>query len=78
MKDINVFDVVCNGSRLGHVDCYSYLGIKIDRNLTFEKQMDATISKVNIRLVTFAIIRKFMDNATSCLVSKQTILPSLF
>ena len=33
MKNINVFDVVCNGSRLGHVDCYSYLGIKIDRHL---------------------------------------------
>ena len=74
-KNVIDYDAVYNGLRLGLVDCYLYLGIKVDRNLTFEKQMDSTIGKVNTRWVTFAVIHKFMSYASSCLVYKQTIVP---
>ena len=67
--------IVYKNLQLGNVDCYTYLGIKIDKCLNFEKQLDATITKVNGRLVTFAKTRRFMDKSTSSLVYKQTIMP---
>ena len=67
--------IVYKNLQLGNVDCYTYLGIKIDKCLNFEKQLDATIAKVNGRLVTFAKTRRFMDKSTSSLVYKQTIMP---
>ena len=50
---------------IGNVDCYLNLGIELDSNLTFAKQLNARISKVNARLVTFAKARKYADQYTS-------------
>ena len=57
------------------VDSFVYLGVTIDKNLNFEKFINATIRKVNGRLVTLARIRKLLDAKTCLLI--QTILPIL-
>ena len=68
-------DIRYKDLHIGNVDWYMYFGIKLDTNLTFEKQLKASISKVNARLVTFAKTRKYTDQYTSSLIYKQTILP---
>ena len=60
-----------------NVDNFVYLGVTIDKNLTFEKFVSATIGKVNGRLITLARIRTMLDARTCLLIYKQTILPIL-
>ena len=55
-----------------NVDKYKYLGMMIDCNLLFEKQIDNTHAKVESRLITFARIRKYIDPNVSLLrIDKQ-------
>ena len=71
VNDMERFDGIIN------VDSFVYLGVTIDKNLNFEKFLNATIGKVNGRLITLARIRKLMDMKTCLLIYKQTILPIL-
>ena len=59
------------------VENFMYLGVNIDNRLNFEKIVNGTISRVNVRLITLARIRKLLDVGTSLLIYKQTILPIL-
>ena len=43
------------------VEKFVYLGVTIDKNLNFEKNLDSTISRVNGRLISLARIRKMID-----------------
>ena len=66
-----------NDSSIVDVDKYKYLGVKIDDMLKFEDQIEDIISKVNSRLMTFDKTRKFMDDRTSAIIYKQTIMQLL-
>ena len=35
----NCNNICYNDARIGNVDCYMYLGVKIDKYLNFEKQI---------------------------------------
>ena len=62
---------------IGLVKTFTYLGVNIDDKLNFEKFISGTISRVNLRLITLARIRKTVDVKTALLIYKQTILPIL-
>ena len=72
---MEVTKTVCD--TISNVESFVYLGVNMDRRLNFEKFIDSTISRVNGRLITLARIRKMLDEHTSLLIYKQTILPIL-
>ena len=57
------------------VNTYTYLGVDIDCNLTFESFIKSTIKKVNYKLYLFSKIRYVLTFAAAVLVYKQMVLP---
>ena len=54
-----------------------YLGVNVDKKLTFKKCVNGTISRVNDRLINLARIRSIIDATTCLAIYKQTIHPIL-
>ena len=66
-----------NGKLIETVDCYSYLGLKIDSALSFEPAMIDLNVKVNHRLFRLSKLRHLMTENVTVMVYKSTVL-SLF
>ena len=59
------------------VECYKYLGLSIDRGLTFEQAYKDVNQKVNSRLFKFSKLRENMTHKVAILLYK-TMIMSLF
>ena len=59
------------------IENFTYLGVTNDRKLNFERFISKTISKARGRLITLARLRKILDEKTTLLIYKQTILDYL-
>ena len=62
---------------LERVKEYKYLGLLIDSGLSFVPHRDNLISRVNLKIVFFRKIRKFVTTEAAALIYKATILPIL-
>ena len=69
--------ILYNGSLLPTTDCYNYLGIKVDRTLSFKRQISSTIKLVNNKLFKLAKLRPLLTELAAIQIYKQTILPIL-
>ena len=56
---------------------YKYLGLTVDSGLSFATHRDILINRVNLKIVFFRKIRKFITTEAAALVYKATILPIL-
>ena len=65
------------GAMLGNVPTYKYLGVDLDRNLTYENAVHNTYVKANKKLFTLRKIRPYISQSTAALIYKQFILPIL-
>ena len=52
---------------------FKYLGVLLDDNLTFDKNIEKGINVVNSKIVSLSRLRKYMDQCTSVLLYKQMI-----
>ena len=68
-------EVECDGKEIKLVDNYVYLGVDLDRHLTFEPFIKNTIQKVNYKLYLFCKIRYLLTSTAAVLVYKQMVLP---
>ena len=62
---------------LENVNMYHYLGVDLDRHLSFEKMVDATFNKANRKLYLLKKIRPYITNGVAAQVYKTHVLPML-
>ena len=62
---------------LENVNMYHYLGVDLDRHLSFEKMIDATFNKANRKLYLLKKIRPYITNGVAAQVYKTHVLPML-
>ena len=70
-------DLTINGGIVNRVKTYTYLGIKLDEQLTLETQANALIAKVSHKLYQLRRIRPFLTKRAALLIYKNMILPIL-
>ena len=56
---------------------YTYLGIKLDEQLSLEKRANSLISKVSNKIYHLSQIRSFITKKAAILIYKNMILPIL-
>ena len=56
---------------------YHYLGVDLDRGLTFDKMLDTMFNKANRKLYMLKRIRPYITNTVANLVDKTHVLPML-
>ena len=62
LQRANELKLVLIGDNLDNLDSYKYLGIVLDKGLTFEKQAKETIRLVNHKLHCLTIKRQFVSS----------------
>ena len=68
-------NIVKDGVAVQNTDIYTYLGVEIDKNLSFEPFLKSVIKKVNYKLYLFSKIRYLLTFNAAILVYKQMVLP---
>ena len=66
-----------SNTALANVPTYKYLGVDLDRNLSYENAVHNTYLKANKKLFTLRKIRPYLSQEVSALIYKQYILPIL-
>ena len=62
---------------LSNVDSYTYLGVDIDYNLSFDSMIDNMYKKANRKLYSLKLIRPYITNNIACLIYKTCLRPIL-
>ena len=70
-------EVSIAGATLANVTSYKYLGIDVDRNLSYEESVHNTYVKANKKLFTMRKIRPYITQKVAALIYKQFVLPIL-
>ena len=70
-------EVKINHSKITESDVYEYLGVKMDKNLTFSDHLEKTIKKATSRVKVLSRIRHYISPYTAETIYKVTILPIL-
>ena len=77
MDKVDSLKVKFSDTALSNVPTYKYLGVDLDRNLTYENAVHNTYLKANKKLFTLRKIRPYISQEVSVLIYKQYILPIL-
>ena len=77
INTVEALSVNFAGAMLGNVPTYKYLGVDLDRNLTYENAVHNTYVKANKKLFTLHKIRPYISQSTAALINQQFILPIL-
>ena len=67
--------IIFGADQIENVATYHYLGVDLDRGLTYDKLLDSMYSKANRKLYLLKRIRPFITNAVANLVFKTHVLP---
>ncbi len=67
----------CGGEELEEVSSYKYLGVMVDKHVTFEAHAEYISGKVSKRLGSLSRSRKYMNSETSLMLYKSLVV-SLF
>ena len=70
-------EVQINQTKITESDVYEYLGVKMDKNLTFSDHLEKTIKKATSRIKLLSRIRHNISPYTAETIYKVTILPIL-
>ena len=63
------------GSSLDNVHTYTYLGVIVDNDLSFQQFADDKYNKVNFRVYQLKRIRLYINSDIVCPIYKKTTLP---
>ena len=74
-KDLLNITILKDTEPLGNVDTYDYLGFTLDNHLTMLAYVDKIIKKINFKLYTMNIMRRYISERTALLVYKVMIMP---
>ena len=77
VNTVEALSVNFAGAILGKVPANKYLGVDLDRNMTYENAVHNTYVKANKNLFTLLKIRPYISQSTAALIYKQFILPIL-
>ena len=77
LEEAELLTINFDGASLSNVATYKYLGVDLDRNLTYESAMHNTYIKANKKLFTLRKIRPYITQRIAVLIYKQFILPIL-
>ena len=75
LKKLDKPKVKLDGSILGNVDHYKYLGVILDSTLNFTKHINNIIKTVSHKLVLLSKTRQFITQAASVRIYNSMILP---
>ena len=67
--------IVIGPEQIENVEAYHYLGVDLDKGLTYDKVLDNMYSKANRKLYLLKRIRPFITNSVANLVYKTHVLP---
>ena len=67
--------IIIGTNRIENVLSYHYLGVDLDKGLTYDKILDGMYSKANRKLYLLKRIRPFITNTVANLVFKTHVLP---
>ena len=67
--------VFVKGQELEAVNTYKYLGILLDEDLSFKKEFNKTISRINHKIWMLGHFRSCLDDPTSITLLKTMLLP---
>ena len=70
-------EVKINQTKITESDVYEYLGVKMDKNLTFSYHLEKTVRKATSRVTLLSRIRHNISPYTVETIYKVTILPIL-
>ena len=70
-------EIKINQTKITESDVYEYLGVKMDKNLTFSDHLEKTINKATSRIKLLSRIRHNISPYTAETIYKVTILPIL-
>ena len=77
LEEAESLSVNFDGTSLSNVVSYKYLGVDLDRDLTYEQAVHNTYIKANKKLFTLRKIRPYISQRISALIYKQFVLPIL-
>ena len=77
IEDFDTLTVSFDGVPLSNVTSYKYLGVDLDRNLTYESAVHNTYIKANKKLFTLRKIRPYFTQRIAALIYKQSVRPIL-
>ena len=70
-------EIKINQTKITKSDVYEYLGVKMDKNLTFCDHLEKTVKKATSRVKLLSRIRQNISPYTAETIYKVTILPIL-
>ena len=70
-----IIDIYLEDQRLNEVDSYKYLGVYVDRNLSWDYHMKYICQRVYPKLRMLNRISSFLSQDILLLIYKQSILP---
>ena len=76
-RNLSILDLELKNRVLRVVVKFNYLGVLIDKHLSFEAQCSRVVNSGNVKLKHLRRLKKHMDQELSLLMYKQMILPSL-
>ena len=77
IQELPPFEVTVNNVPLSVMSSYRYLGVTVDSQLNYNKQVQKIISKVSLKLKQFRQMRYLLNTKAAVLVYKNMILPML-
>ena len=77
MSKISLPDFYINGNVLQRAQTYTYLGIKLDEQLTLETYANVVVERVSQKVYQLKKIRSLLTNRAALLIYKNMILPIL-
>ena len=77
LEEAESLSVNFDGTTLSNVVSYKYLGVDLDKDLTYEQAVHNTYIKANKKLFTLRKIRPYISQRVSALIYKQFVLPIL-
>ena len=68
-------NITINDEQIEHVDSYKYLGVHLDKNLSWETHVENMCAKVRQRLGVLRRVRDYLDTNTALNLYNALILP---
>ena len=74
-SDVNNYSICIDGTNIGIVNAYTYLGVELDCLLSFDKHLDSVVNKVIQTLYIFRKIRRFISIKLQSLYTSKWYVP---
>ncbi len=77
LKNVQNFNLFMGGELLERVECFKYLGVKLDQHLNFEEHINWVYKKSSMKLGAIRKIRTNLPQSVALSLYKSLVLPHL-